>query len=155
MDDFEISIFSSHLFPEGHTHLRCLPSRSTLMAHRHFKAKIIFFTQCLISLYFLYFKYFNQTDFILFIFIEVGNVCGLSCIWLFGTPWTLACQAPLSMGFPRPEHWSRLPFLPPGNLPDPGIEPMSPVLPALAGRFFTTLPAGKPPTDFILISGMG
>ena len=42
------------------------------------------------------------------------------------TPWTVACQAPLSMGFPRQEHWSRLPFPSPGDLSDPGIEPKSP-----------------------------
>ena len=48
--------------------------------------------------------------------------------------------APLSMGFPRKEHWSGLTFLPLGELPDPGIEPESS---ALAGRFFTTVPAGK------------
>ena len=50
-------------------------------------------------------------------------------------------QAPLSMGFPRQEYWSGLPFPPLGNLPDPGIEPMSPIL---ADKFFTTEPLGKP-----------
>ena len=44
---------------------------------------------------------------------------------LFATPWTLACQAPLSMGFPRQEYWSGLLFPSPGNLPKPGIEPGS------------------------------
>ena len=44
------------------------------------------------------------------------------------TPWTVACQAPLSMGFSRQEYWSGLPFPSPGDLPDPGIEPRSPVL---------------------------
>ena len=44
----------------------------------------------------------------------------------------------MSMGFPRHEYWSGLPFPPPGDLPNPGTEPMSPVSPALAGRFFTT-----------------
>ena len=62
---------------------------------------------------------------------------------LFVTPWTVAHQAPLSMGFPRQEYWSGLPFPPPGNLPDPGIEPTSPVSPVSAGRFFTTAPSGK------------
>ena len=57
------------------------------------------------------------------------------------TPWTVACQAPLSMGFPRQEYWSGLPFSPPGDLPDPGIKPASP---ALAGGFFTAQPPGKP-----------
>ena len=55
--------------------------------------------------------------------------------------WTVAHQAPLSMGFPRQEYWNRLPFSSPGDLPDPGIELTSP---ALAGRFFTTEPPGKP-----------
>ena len=50
-------------------------------------------------------------------------------------------QVPLSMGFPRQEYWSGLPFPSPGDLPDPGIKPKSP---ALAGRFFTTEPPGKP-----------
>ena len=57
------------------------------------------------------------------------------------TPEELACQAPLFMGFPRQEYWSGLPFPPPGDLPDPGIELVSP---ALAGGFFTTEPPGKP-----------
>ena len=60
------------------------------------------------------------------------------------TLWTVAHQAPLSMGFPRQEYWSGLPFPSPGDLSDPGIEPTSLVLPALAGRFFTTAPPGKP-----------
>ena len=46
------------------------------------------------------------------------------------TPWTIACQAPLSMGFPRQEYWSRLPFPSPRDLSDPGIEPGSPALQA-------------------------
>ena len=49
---------------------------------------------------------------------------------------TVAHQAPLSMGFPRQEYWSGLPCPPPGDLPDPGIEPKHPVSPALAGEFF-------------------
>ena len=54
--------------------------------------------------------------------------CELSCVWLFAIPWTVAHQAPLSMGFLRQEYWSGLPFLSPGDLPDPGIEPTSPAL---------------------------
>ena len=57
------------------------------------------------------------------------------------TPWTVALQAPLSMGFSRPEYWSGLPCPPPGDLPDPGIKPGSPVL---AGRFFTMSHQGSP-----------
>ena len=54
------------------------------------------------------------------------------------TLWTTACQAPLSMGFSREEHWSRLLCPPPGNLPHPEIEPVSLESPAVAGGFFTT-----------------
>ena len=57
------------------------------------------------------------------------------------TLWTGARQAPLSMGFPRQEYWSGLPFPSPGDLPDAGIELMSP---ALAGGFLRTEPPGKP-----------
>jgi len=57
---------------------------------------------------------------------------------LFATPWTIAHQAPLSMGFSREEYWSGLPCPPPRHLTDPGIEPVSPMSPALAGSFFTT-----------------
>ena len=52
----------------------------------------------------------------------------LSHILLFVTRWTVALQAPLPMGFPRQEYWSGLPFLSPGDLPNPGIEPVSPAL---------------------------
>ena len=64
----------------------------------------------------------------------------LSCsvVTDFATPWTVARQAPLSMGFSRQEYWNGLPFPPPRDLPDPGMEPMSLVSPVLAGRFFTT-----------------
>ena len=68
----------------------------------------------------------------------------LSHVQLFPIPWTVACQAPLSMGFSRQEYWNGLPLPPPGDLPDPGIKRSSPVSPALAGRFFTTAPPGKP-----------
>ena len=54
----------------------------------------------------------------------------LSHVRLFVVPWTVAYQAPLSMGFSRREYWSGLPFPSPGDLPDPGIEPRSPVLQA-------------------------
>ena len=56
----------------------------------------------------------------------------------FVTPWTVTHQAPLSKEFSRQEYWSGLLFPTPGNLPNPGIEPTSPVSSALAGRFFIT-----------------
>ena len=58
----------------------------------------------------------------------------------FANPWSIACQSPLSMGFPRQEDWSGLPFPSPGDLPDLGIEPAPP---ALTCRFFTTEPPGN------------
>ena len=65
----------------------------------------------------------------------------LSHVQLFATLWTIAHQAPLSMQFSKHEYWSGLLFPPPGDLPDPEMEPISA---ALAGRFFTTVPPGKP-----------
>ena len=61
-----------------------------------------------------------------------------SHIWLFVTLYTVAHQTPLSMGFSRQEYWSGLPCPPPGDLPNPGIEPRSLTSPAMAGRFLTT-----------------
>ena len=54
----------------------------------------------------------------------------LSRVGLFATPWTVACQAPPSMGFSRQEYWSELPFPSPGDLSDPGMEPATPALQA-------------------------
>ena len=68
-------------------------------------------------------------------------VKSLSRVRLFATPWTVAYQAPPSMGFSRQEYWSGLPFPSPGDLPDPGIEPRSPALEADA---LTSEPPGIP-----------
>ena len=68
------------------------------------------------------------------------DVCVYACVFRCVspvTPWTVACQASLSMKFSRQEYWNGLPF------PSPGIEPMSPASPALAGGFFTAAPLGK------------
>ena len=65
----------------------------------------------------------------------------LSPVQLFVTPWTVAHQAPLSMGFPRRKYWSGLQFPSPGDLSHPWIQPASP---ALAVGFFTTEPQGSP-----------
>ena len=69
----------------------------------------------------------------------------LSPVQLFATPWTVAYQALLSMGFSRQEYWSRLPFPSPGDFPDPGIQPGSPTLEADA---LTSEPPGKPKYSF-------
>ena len=66
---------------------------------------------------------------------------------LFRPPWSIALQVPLSMGFPRQEYWSGLPFPSPGDFPNAGIEPTSP---ALAGGFFTTELPGKPKKKYSL-----
>ena len=63
---------------------------------------------------------------------SVAQLCPTLC-----DPWTVAHQAPLSVGFSSQEYWSGLPFPPAGDLPDPGIKPTSLVTPALAGGFFT------------------
>ena len=70
-----------------------------------------------------------------------GDLVAKSCL-ITPSPWTVASQDPLSMGFSRQEYWSGLPFLPSGKLPDPGIKPRSPALQAdsllteLKGKFF-------------------
>ena len=66
------------------------------------------------------------------------------CVQLFATLWTVDRQVPLFMGFSRQGHWNGLPCPSPGDLPDPGTETESLISPALAGRFFTTEPPGKP-----------
>ena len=68
-------------------------------------------------------------------------MCVLSHVQLFVQPWTVACQAPLSMGFSRQEYWNGLPCPPPGDLPDPGIQPRSP---ALQADSLPSEPPGKP-----------
>ena len=68
------------------------------------------------------------------------KVKSFSCVRLFVTPWSVAYQAPPSMGFSRQEHWGGLPFPSLGDLPDPGIEPGSPAFQADA---LTSEPPGK------------
>ena len=86
---------------------------------------------------------FNYCTFMKFprFFISFAVVHLLSWVWLLATPWTVAHQAPLSMGISRQEYWSGLPFPSPGEYSGSGSEPVSP---ALADGFFTTEPAGKP-----------
>ena len=74
----------------------------------------------------------------------------LSCVQLLVTPWAGACQAPLSMEFSRQGYWSEFPFLSPGDLPNPRIEPISCIY-CQAGRFFSTDPPGKPCSVLLLL----
>ena len=77
-----------------------------------------------------------------------ARVCAqsLSHVWLFCDRMDISPPAPLSIEFSRQEYWSGLPFPPPGDLPNPGVEPMSLMSPALAGRFLTTL---APPANIL------
>ena len=68
----------------------------------------------------------------------------LSRVRLFATPWTVARQAPLSLGFSKREYWSGLPCPSPGNLSHPGIQPVSPLSLSLASGFFTIVPPKEP-----------
>ena len=77
------------------------------------------------------------------------KVKSLSRVQLFVTPWTVAYQAPQSMGFSRQECWSGLPFPSPGDLPNPGIEPWSPTLQADA---LLSEPPGKPKEDIQMVN---
>ena len=76
--------------------------------------------------------------------MEVGTLwLVVSHVQLFGTAWTVACKSPLSMGFSRQEYWSGLPFPSPGDLLDPGIDPASPVSPALKVDSLFAVPWGE------------
>ena len=81
------------------------------------------------------------------------HMCVLSCVQLFATLWTVACQASLSMGFSSQEYWSGLPFHPPGDLPDPRIKLTSPVSSTLQ---VDSLPAELPrkPPKFELLKNI-
>ena len=80
--------------------------------------------------------YWDSSHIPLFSYVHVLSC--FSCVWLFVMLWTVACQAPLTMGFSRQEYWSGLPLSPPGDLPNPETEPTSLTSPVLAGSFFTT-----------------
>ena len=75
--------------------------------------------------------------------VRVCAVSHFSCVQLFVTLWTTACQASLSVGFSSQEYWGGLPCPPPRNLPDLGIEPRPLMSPALAEKFFTISSTGK------------
>ena len=75
------------------------------------------------------------------VYVHARVLSHFSCIQFCATLWTVACQAPLSMGFSGQEDWSGLLCPPPGHLPNQGIEPASLMSPALAGGFFTLIPS--------------
>ena len=88
----------------------------------------------------------NVSTFNIITFLCVCVLDCFSCVQLFATPWTVARQAPLSMGSSRQKYWRGLPSPSPGDLPDPGIEPASLTDPALAEGPFATSATGKAPS---------
>ena len=108
-------------------------------------------TECFENVYFFYFQGFSYTCTVTY----AGTYTDTHvCVWAKLLQWCptlcnpMDCsrQSSLSMVFSRQEYWSGLPCTPPGDLPDPGIEPVSLISPALAGRFFPLVPQGKPLT---------
>ena len=79
-----------------------------------------------------------------FLFLSHLHAQSLSCVPVFATPWMIAYQAPLFMALTWQEYWWQLSFPTPGDLPNPGMEPIPPTSSALAGGFFITGPPGKP-----------
>ena len=116
-----------------HTYNLCLSQKSRLI----FVASKSFFL--LIGLYILwgqgtvFYASFSSTQYLTEIFADFVSICMLSRVWFFVSLWNVAHQAPLSRRFSRQKYRSRLPFLPPGELPDPGIKPM--LLCLLHGRW--------------------
>ena len=82
----------------------------------------------------------------MWVYLGSAGACAQSRsrVWLFAIPWTIARKTPLSMGFSKQDYWSGLPYPPPGDLLNPGMEPRSPGSSELAGRFLTPEPPGKP-----------
>ena len=119
---------------KGFMGLRNKVSCLNLSSFKHFCSQILFMLLSSVS-YFeksIYFFFDNS-----FFFKDLS--CPVSHVQLFVIPQSVARQVPLFMKFSKQEYWSGLPFPTPQNLPNPGIEPMSPVTPVLAGRFFTIL----------------
>ena len=85
-----------------------------------------------------------KSSFVQLLILTEGMCMCVIRVWLFATLWTVACQAPLSMGFPRQEYWSGLPFPSPGDLPHPGTETISLASPALQADSLPSEPPGKP-----------
>ena len=96
----------------------------------------------------------KKTDHFVSVWMNQFALCAVSVCSVVSnslvTPSIVAYQPPLSMEFSGQECWSGLPFLTPGDLPDPGIEPTSPEAPALVGGFFTTAPPGEPKCTWLL-----
>ena len=119
--------------------------KSITEGHRYFFLSLkVYFPNLL-----LFLTAFTWNQYLLLHSHQNGHItctCMPSCfsrVQLFATPWTIAPQAPLSVGFSRREHWSVLPSPPSGDLPDPGMKSVSLMSPALAGRFCITSATGE------------
>ena len=93
---------------------------------------------------FRYTSHWYQPDRYKSMYLHACMLRSFSRVWLCATPWTVARQAPLSMGFSRQENWSRLQCPPPGDLPDPRIKPESPASPALQADSLPLSHRGSP-----------
>ena len=118
----------------------CVLSYMYVCAQLHIRVCSVTYT-CMRSV-----TYMHVLGYIYMCALSYTYMCVLVCSVVSdsATPWTVAHQASPSVEFSRQEFWSRLPFPPPGDLPDPGIKPVTLSSPALASRFFTTTPPGKP-----------
>ena len=127
-----------------------LPILFLLLCFSHISAVVYDWTQWAFKLYGLFwlgifcFTCSFQVDLLFLIHYQYRVLKSISHVWLFVTPWTVVCQAPLFMGLSRQEYCSGLPFPSPRDLPDPRIKPMSLTSPALAGGFFTTITLNLP-----------
>ena len=123
---------ASHLFRSGQATGATKTRKSSVGDDRpwvcHIDPNQMLPEMCCLTLNFQLFPH-RKVEFIIYIILHSALQL-LSHIWFFATPWTVAHQAPLSMGFSRKEYWSELTFPSPDYLPDPGIEPTSPVLQA-------------------------
>ena len=114
------------------------------------RSKLSFYSQ-LKSTRLLFGDHENVLIFTVFFAFFFFLACMLSHAHVFTTLWTVAHQAPLSMGFPRQEYWNGLPFPSLGEIPDPGIKLAFPASPTSTGRFFTTEPSGESKSTVVIL----
>ena len=135
------TVWSSNFTPNvhPHTHISRKPKLKKYM-QPNVQSSIIYNSQDMGGIQVPINRQIDKEDIFMFVsvYLYICLLSHFSCVWCFVTLWTMAHQTPLFMGFSRQEYWSRLPCPPPGELPNPGIEPTSLIFPSLTGRFFTT-----------------
>ena len=129
----------------------CMATYSSILAWRILMDRGAWFNICLhVNNEWLKFKINELKDILMQIHSIFIYKCSITCVlftqscWLFASPWTVAHQAPLSTGFSWQEYWNGFPFPPPGDLPEPGIKPMSLVSPALQEEALLLSHQGSP-----------